>query len=170
MGKLPASPRGEPERFEEAIIFLAKLFENYQYAIRGTASLVLQKIDMNVDDIDILTDKNTALLANELLKDYLLEKAEYKESSQFKSYFGKFKINDILVEVMGEWQIKDSRGKWSEVYNASEKEKKQISLGGQKVWVTSMETELSIFAKMGRWNAYNKIKKQRTSSSLPLFS
>lgn len=149
-----------PANFQETIVFLAKTFAAYQYAVRGTSSLILQKIDMNVDDIDILSDKKTALAANDLLKEYLLEKVDYKISDQFKSYFGKFTINGILVEIMGEWQIKDNSGSWSQIFNASEKEKKQILVDNQKIWVTTPETELSLFTKMGRWNAYNKIKRK----------
>ncbi len=151
------------KNFEKTIIFLAKALKDYQYAIRGTASLVLQGFEMNVDDIDILCDKKTALACNEIFKDYLLEKVEFKISDKFKSYFGKFKINGVDVEVMGEWQIKIQNPKskiqnWSEVFSATER--KKVRLDGQEIWVTTPESELKMFAAMGRWNAYHKIKKQ----------
>lgn len=115
---------------------------------------------MNVDDIDILCDKKTAEACNSLFKKFVLEEVTYKASLKFKSYFGKFKINNILVEIMGEWQIKDTNGNWSGLFNASAREKTEITLEGQKIFVTTPETELLFFAKMGRWNAYQKIKKQ----------
>lgn len=149
---------GKPEKFEETILLLANILRNYQYAFRGTASLLLQKIEMNVDDIDILCDRKTALVCNELLKDFLLEEVSYKESDKFKSYFGKFKINNIPVEVMGEWQIKDAKENWSIPFNASGR--KKITINGKECFVTSVEEELLVSAKMGRWTTYHKILRQ----------
>lgn len=148
---------------------LARFFKGKRYAIRGTMSLVLQGYEMGVDDIDVLTDKKTALLCNSLLKKHLYEKVEYKQSEQYKSYFGKFVINKILVEVYGNWQIrvkgKRVKGKWSKIFNASKEETKTIKVGGLEVNVTKPEVELAIFASEGRWNAYHKLKKQIDSKN-----
>ena len=157
----------KPKSFEKTIIFLAQTLGDFQYAIRGTAGLVLQGLEMNVDDIDLLCDRETAEVCNDLLAEYVLEEVAYQESPKFKSYFGKLKINGILVEVMGKWQIKDPKGNWSQPFNAAEKERTEIELKGQKVWVTNLETELAMFAKMGRWTALQKIKKQLKSEMEP---
>jgi len=141
----------KPEEFEKTILFLSETLGGHQYAFRGTASLVL---------IDILCDEETALACNDLFQDFVLEKVSFKESPQFKSYFGKFRVNNILVEVMGEWQIKDTKGRWSDPFRAAESEREEIVISGQKVSVTTIETELSMFARLGRWNAYHKIKRQ----------
>lgn len=151
----------KPKNFEEVILFLAEKLKNFQYAFRGTASLVLQGIQMNVEDIDIVGDKETALACNDLLAGYLIEEVTLKESEKFKSYFDKFKVEEIPVEIMGEWQIKDTKGKWSEPFNASER--KMIVMDGNEIYVTPVEEELTVFAKMGRWTAYQKIKKQLPS-------
>jgi hypothetical protein len=156
-----------PQDLEKNVLFLAKVLAGQQYAFRGTTSLVLQGIKMNVDDIDILTDKPTALACNQLLADFISEEVAYKESPQFKSFFGKFQVNGILVEVMGEWQIKDKKGDWGQVFKAVEEEKKEIKLQEQKIWVTTIPTELVMFAQMNRWPAYHKIKKQAESLVQP---
>lgn len=148
----------KPEKFEKTIVFLADLLKDHQYAFRGTASLVLQGLEMNVADIDVLADKRTALICNQILEKFLLEPVEYKESEKFKSYFGRFEINAIPVEIMGEWRIKDSQGNWSQTFNASERMK--IIFQKKQIWLTSFETELAVFAKMGRWSVYHKIRKQ----------
>lgn len=157
----------KPKEFERTILFLAGNLKNLRYAFRGTAGLVLQGIEMNVDDIDILCDQKTAEACNNLLREFVLEEVSYKESPKFKSYFGKFKINDIPIEVMGEWQIKDVKGNWSEPFNASEKEKMEVLINSQKIFVTTPETELLMFSKLGRWNAYHKIKKQLKDQRKP---
>lgn len=147
-----------PEQFDETVLLLSDLLKNRRYAIRGAAGLVLQGLDMIAVDIDIICDEETALKANELLKDYLVEEVEFKESDKFRSYFGKFNINGTDVEVMGEWQIRDTKGNWSSPYNGSDG--KEVDVNGGKVFVTTVPSELSMFAKMGRWNAYHKIRKQ----------
>jgi hypothetical protein len=142
------------------VVLLAKKLTGYQYAIRGTASLVLQGFEMQVDDIDVLTNRETALICNDLFQEYLTQEVEYSESNKFKSYFGKLDIEGIPVEIMGEWQIKNIKGGWSEIFSAKEEERKQIKIDDQSIWVTTPETEIRCYAYMGRWNAFRKLKKQ----------
>jgi hypothetical protein len=152
------------ESFVNALEILVNKLGNIQYCVRGTASLVLQGIDMNVDDIDVLCDEKTALLVNDLLKEYLVEVISYKESDKFKSYFGKFNIDGVLVEFMGHWQIKDKYGNWSKVYDGSVYN--TVSVNDFVVKVTKIEDELTMFLAMGRFNAYQKIKKQLQSKDV----
>lgn len=142
----------------ETLVFLANQLKDKQYCIRGTASLVLQNIDMKVADIDIICDASTAMLANELFKDYLVDLVSYKISDKFKSYFGKFLINGIAVEFMGNWQIKHKDGTWSEIFDGSNFNTTIVN--GNIVKVSKIEDELKMFLLMGRFNAYQKIKKQ----------
>ncbi|MBU0534679.1 hypothetical protein KKC62_00520 [Patescibacteria group bacterium] len=147
-----------PKNFSKVIKKLADIFGEYQYAFRGTSSLVMQDLDMNVDDIDILCDEKTALAANKLLKDFLVEEVKYSESPKFKSFLGNFNVDGVKVEIMGNWQILDSKEVWSRVYDASDRV--EVEYDNEKVFVTSVNLELEMFAKMGRWTAFQKIKKQ----------
>lgn len=149
----------KPENFDKVILLLAKKLKDLQYAFRGTASLLLQGLDMIALDIDIVGDEEMALACNDLLAEYLVEEVSYKESEKFKSYFGKFEIEGVPVEVMGEWQIKDTKGVWSQPFNASERIKLD-KWDKYDVYVTPVEEELKVFALMGRWNALHKIKSQ----------
>ena len=152
---------------ETIALKIARKLKGAQYAIRGTASMVLQGLDMVVDDIDVIADKKTTLLFNKVFKKEMVEEVKYSESDKFKSYFGKFIIDGVLVEVMGEWQIRKTPNVrnsktpiWGEVYDGSEDEINTIDIKGKKVRVTKLETELRCFAQMQRWTAYQKIKKQ----------
>ncbi|MBN1184107.1 MAG: hypothetical protein JXB49_17570 [Bacteroidales bacterium] len=149
----------KPDDFEDVVKFIASKLQGKQYAIRGTASLVLQGFDFNVQDIDVLTDKETALFCNDALKEILSEKVKYSETDKYKSYYGKFSINNILIEVCGDWQIKDTNGKWSEPFDASDDEVTEVTVGSQKVKVTSVETELKTYILTGRWNVYHKLRR-----------
>jgi D-hexose-6-phosphate mutarotase len=159
-----------PQNFKKTVIQIAKIFNNYQYAIRGTASLVLQNFDMNVEDIDIISDKDTSIKCNTIFKKYLKEKIEYKISDKFKSYFGKAKINNINIEIMGCFQIKNKKGKWSKIFSAGNNEITTIKLNNNNVNVTKAEIELEMFALMGRWNAYHKLKEQVDKTKQLIFS
>ena len=153
MGKIP-------DDFEDVVKFVATKLSGRQYAIRGTASLVLHGLDFNVQDIDVLTDKETSLFCNKALKEILEKKVEYSESEKHKSYFGKFKVNDVLIEICGNWQIKTQKGDWSEVFDASEDETEVINIDNNKIRVTNMETELKMYMLMGRWNVYHKLRRE----------
>lgn len=148
----------KPENFEKVIKTLAEKLKGHKYAIRGTASLLLQGCQMNVDDIDIVCDKKTALLSPSLIGEkYVTEQIKYSESPSFRSYFGKFLIDKVKIEVMGEWEIKRPDGTWTTPFDGSDRLK--IRLNYSDVWVSTIESELKMFAAMGRWNAYHKIKK-----------
>lgn len=147
------------EQLESTIEIISKKLSSENYAFRGTTSLVLQNLDMHVDDIDILCNAETASRSNLKLAEYLVEKVEYKESIKFRSYFGKFLVNGVKVEVMGDWQIFSEKKGWSKIYNADVNNITYVQIEGTKVPVTKVEMELEVFALMGRWNAYQKIKR-----------
>ena len=149
----------KPDDFIDVIVYLASKLEGKRYAIRGTASLALQGLDFNVQDIDVLTDKKTALFCNKALEKLSEKKVAYSEAEKFKSYFGTFKINEVLIEVYGDWQIKDTKGNWSEPFDASDDEVDNIEVGKRTVRVTTFKTELMMYMLMGRWSVYHKLRR-----------
>jgi len=151
-------------KLEGVVKVIASKLINRQYAVRGTASIFLQGFDMNVDDVDVLGNKTVALACNKLLGDFLVEKVSYKESEKFKSYFGKFEISNVLVEIYGNWQIKNENGKWSDIFDASIDEVDMVNVTGLEVKVTKIETELKMFSLMSRCSAYWKLKRQMEPS------
>lgn len=155
----------EKEKLTSVVTFINDKLKGNAYSIRGTAGLVLQGVEMNVDDIDILCDRETALIANSKLSEYLVEEVTFKESPKFKSYFGKFLIDGVSVEIMGDWQIYNENKGWSRVYDADAKNITYVKLGNVEVPVTKIELELEVFALMGRWTAYQKIKRLTETKS-----
>lgn len=136
-----------------------------KWAIRGSVGLTLQGIKLNMDDIDIVCDAKTALAANEALADYIVEGVHLKTSGKFKSYYGNFLVKGVQVEFMGDWQIKNKSANWSRVFAAQQADCNQINLSGLEIQVVSPEVELEMFALMGRWNTYHKIKKAVSEKS-----
>src|SRR3989344_3459573 len=112
----------KPENFEKVILFLADRLGERNYAVRGTASLVLQGIEMNVDDVDVVSDKKTALASPTLIGEQcVVKKIKYSKSPKFRSYFGEFLIEGVKVEVMGEWEIKKLNGEWTLPFDGSDR-------------------------------------------------
>lgn len=149
----------DKEKLESVVKIIAQKLKGESYAIRGTAGLVLQGLDMNVDDIDILCTAKTALNANLKLSEYVVKKVAFKESPKFKSYFGKFLIDGVKVEIMGDWQIFNEKKGWSKIYDLDVENITYVKLNGLEIPVTKIELELEVFALMGRWTAYQKIKR-----------
>ena len=118
------------------------------YAIRGTASLVLQGLDFKVADIDVLCDEETAKYLN----------LPYSESKQFKGYLGKLSQN---VEIYGNWQIRNPKGEWSEILVPTSTNSKLLTMNNINIKVTTIDFELHCYALMGRWNVFHKIKRLR---------
>lgn len=145
------------ELFLRTLKGLSKELSGVKYAVRGTASLVLQGFDFKAVDIDIITDKNGALEIGERLKKYVVNPVKYNETEQYKSYIGSFKIEDKEVEVYGDWFIKDKKGIWQGPFTASGCTK--ILFEGLEVPVTTADTELKTYALIGRWNVFHKLKK-----------
>lgn len=148
--------------FERAVLVVAQKFTLINYAIRGTTSLVLQGFDMNVSDIDVLTDKLGALASNELLSKYLVSEVKYSENPHFRSYFGRFEVEGVPVELMGDWKVKVKDG-WGK-FEVNSKTRTRIDLKGQDIWVTLPKFELEAFLAMGRYSAFWKLKKQIEAS------
>lgn len=150
---------------EKVALKIVKKLKDKNYAIRGTASMVLQGLDMGVDDIDIVTDKELSKKINDIFETEIVEEIKFSESEKFRSHFGKLIIDNILIEVMGEFQVKDDKGNWSEKVDASVDQIEQVTVGNEKINVTKLGLELDLSAKMGRWNEFHKIKKQLEEKS-----
>lgn len=141
----------------ETIKQIAQKLAGYNYAIRGTASLVLQGLDFKVADIDVLCDEETAKYLN----------LKYSETSQFKSYYGKLAED---VEIYGCWQIKNSKGQWSEILVPTSMNHELLTINDLKIPVTTIDFELHCYALIGRWTVFHKIKRLlKTSLPQPLF-
>lgn len=72
------------------------------YTVVGGASIVLQGISIPLKDIDIETNRSGAYRFQELFQAYTLEPVGLKESETYRSYYGRFIIDGVLVEILGD--------------------------------------------------------------------
>lgn len=130
------------------IIFQRLINHNINWVIVGSASLSLQDVDIQASDIDILTDRNGAFRISELLKDFIIDQVRFKESEFFNSYLGKFDINGIKVEIMGELKGKINDN-WVS-FSHRLLDQKIVEKFGMKLPVSSLKDQLNSYSKSNR--------------------
>lgn len=101
------------EVFIETLKLISERYHihNIKWILVGSLSLAFNGVDVKPADIDILTDKKSALKSNKIFEEYMIKKVEWSETKIYKSYFGKFIINNSRVEIMGDLWV-NSQGKW----------------------------------------------------------
>jgi len=154
------------EKIKEILKPICKKLSNggINWVLVGSANLGLQGVNVRVRDIDILTDKRGAFSINRLLKEYEVEKVRYTRSEKFASYFGKFKMGNTKIEVMGNLKLKDRSGKWwSGSYPLSNK--RWIKLGKVRVPVSPLNYELIAYRRIGGYKKAKKIEEALRKSS-----
>jgi len=118
-----------------------------KWVLIGSVSLALQGMKIKAKDIDILTNKKGAFKINELLKEYEVKPVKISRSKIFGTeYFGKFKIKDVKVEVMGKLKKKFPS-------------QKIIKIGKMNLPVSSLKEELKAYKNLKRRKDINKIEK-----------
>ncbi|MFH1648988.1 MAG: hypothetical protein ABIA93_00380 [Candidatus Woesearchaeota archaeon] len=137
-------------------ILVNKLARVKFWLVIGSTNLAMQGVDVVPKDIDILTDKEGAYAIGVALSEYVVLPVAFRENEFFKSYFGRFIINGMDVEIMGDRVSKIPGGDtWGETkgYPA----KMLFDIDGVKVPVLSLEQEYKAYVKFGRTEKAEKI-------------
>lgn len=96
------------KKIEDILNYLSGYTSNFRddFFIIGSTALLLSGYDIgHVNDIDILTSTKDADYLKIELKEFLLDFQPEKETL-FRSNFGRFLINNIEIEVMGDLEIR----------------------------------------------------------------
>lgn len=96
------------EKIREAIAFLSDDLLKLQdpFYIIGSSALVLGGIPLETtDDIDLLTSHRDADFLKELWQANKVGEYTPKDSDKFRSNFGRFRWDTVLVEVMGNLEV-----------------------------------------------------------------
>lgn len=148
-----------PERVLNVLKFVAEDLKNkgIRWVLVGSLSLALQGVDIEPKDIDILTTKDDALRLNKLWEQYKIKDVSFGETEHFRSYHGKFRINDVNIEVMGDLEEK-IEGKWVSL-NKRIESPVFVNVLGIQVPVSSLEEQLSSYEKSKRQKDILRVKK-----------
>jgi hypothetical protein len=128
-----------------------------RWVLAGSLSLALQGIEIEPNDIDILTDQLGALKINSISKKYEIKKVKYYETEKAVSFFGVFEIEDVKVEVMGDYKEKQG-SRWVNFSKRLENPK-IIEVDGIKIHVSSMKDQLRSYRRSKRPQDVEKVKK-----------
>jgi S-adenosylmethionine-dependent methyltransferase len=116
------------------------------YAVVGGTSLALHGLPLRVKDIDIETDAEGAQRAAALLADHAAEPLAWRESRIYRSYFGTFDFDGVLVEVMGRLERREGDA-WvpTEVSDTD-----TVDLDGVPVPASALEEEVLAYIRRDR--------------------
>jgi len=132
---------------------------NITWVLVGSLSLYLQGVDIEPKDIDILTTKEGALKIDEIWDRFRIKDVSYSEGEHFRSYYGRFRIMSVNVEVMGDLE-QNIGGKWVSLMNRLDN-LTYIYVSGIKVPVSSLEDQLLSYEKSSRKKDIIRAKKIR---------
>lgn len=132
--------------------------KNIKWLLCASCGLALQGVDIQPNDIDILTDKTGILQIDQILCKYKVE-FQKAPSAIFDSILRRFLINDCVVEVMGNLKIKSILdNSWHNMDKLLE-HPTIIEVNDFKIPVLPLLRSIEIYKLMGREKDVEKILK-----------
>ncbi len=143
----------------ETLHFIARLLKDvaHPWAFTGSVGMNLQGVDLEIADIDIQTDHSGSYQIQNCLSEFIVSGVCYSESSNIRSHFGTFRINEIDVEVMGDIEKRRDDGVWigpPDLYPIIN----HIDLEGINIPVLDLEYEKEAYRILGRDKTVQKIE------------
>jgi hypothetical protein len=137
------------QKIEKSIAFLSHDLTKLQdpFYIIGSSALVLAGIPLETpDDIDLLTSTQDANLLKNHWQANKVEEYAPKDSDKFRSNFGRFQWDSILVEVMGELEIFENQ-EWKKLVID---EYFEVSINQLSIRIPTLKEQERIFRFFGR--------------------
>ena len=131
---------------------------DYPIILSGSTSLSMQGVDIEVHDIDIVTDKKGAFTLANRLKEYQVKEMAFSKTDKYKSYFGKYRIDDVDIDIMGDFQYKTKNNLWSEKNHLHPL--KQLEYKKHKISFLALEQELIEYESANKTITISKIKEK----------
>ena len=132
--------------------------KNIQWVVTTSCALILQGIKLDPQDIDILTNKEDSIKINQILNDYKIKEFKNMTSNIFDSTLNKFLINNCIVEVMGNFNVKSRfDGKWHDL-SYMLKNPNIVEIEKVRIPVLSILQSMGMYQMMGRKKDLTKVK------------
>jgi len=119
------------------------------WVVTGSLGMALQGVPIEVHDIDIQTDRDSAYEIERCLAEYVVEPVRYSESERICSHLGVLEIHGVKVEIMGDIQKYLNHGTWEEPVKI-ERYRCWVEVSGMCMPVLSLEYEYQAYLKLGR--------------------
>lgn len=134
----------------DALQILIRLLrgKDIRWVVMGSLSLALQGVDINPNDVDILTDENGAFKIGALLMKYEVKPVSFGRTDLFESFYGVYDIEGIKVDVMGDLRVRLG-GIW---VSLSERLKTPIikQVDTMNIPLSSLHDQQQFYEKLGR--------------------
>jgi len=131
---------------------------NVNWALTGSLNLALQGVPVEVNDIDILTDKVGAYEIEKCFSEFVTRKVAFSSEERIRSYHGVLMIDGVRVEIMGDVQLKRQNGFWEEPVDL-ERNKRTLEIEGIRVPVMSLEHAYQAYVKLRRMKKAEILRK-----------
>jgi len=116
------------------------------YKVVGGASAALHGVPVRVEDLDIETDTEGAYRFQALFADHVVEPVAWREGETYRSHFGRFNFDGVIVEIVGNVQRREGNG-WVPTAATTET---TVDLDGVPVRVCWLEEETLAYIRRGR--------------------
>ena len=123
--------------------------ERFLWALTGSAAARLQGVDVPVGDLDVQTDRGTALAIVQAFEAHVVQPLYKRESAHIRSDFAVLTIEGIRVEVMGDLQKRRPDGSWEPPVGIAQ-HLRWVEWEGMQAPVLDLAYEASAYAALGR--------------------
>lgn len=142
----------------EALRKIAEKADGLVWALTGSTSFALQGMEVEVHDIDIQTDRESAYRLGERLAEYCTEPVHFYGTEKMRSHFGRFRIGTVEVEIMGDIEKRVPGGEW-EAAPSLRDITKYVTAEGMRLPVLSLEYDAQAYRTMGRIERAKEIER-----------
>ncbi len=132
--------------------------DEINWAVTGSLGFALQGMDVDVNDIDIQTEKSGAYEIERRFSQYVVRNVEFSSNKRIRSHFGELSVNGIKVEIMGDIQKCLPDGTWEDPIDICSN-RCFINYGGISIPVMSLEYECEAYYKLGRMEKADQVRR-----------
>jgi S-adenosylmethionine-dependent methyltransferase len=117
-----------------------------EYTLTGSANLALHGVPLPARDLDLEMSTEGAVRFQKRYASFAKMPVAFRQDERYRSYFGRFQIDGVTVEVMGDLQRREG-GAWKPTANSTHE---QLDLDGVIVQAAWLEEETLANLRRGR--------------------
>lgn len=133
--------------------------EGLVWALTGSTSFALQGMDVPVNDIDIISDRDSALRIGALLDDCCIKPVEASSAKYVRSFYGQFRLEGVDIDLMGDSCRMNLDGSWGE----------PAFLPPLIGWVTVSSLRLPVLSLIFEEQAYRLLRRDERADAIAAF-
>ncbi len=119
------------------------------WALTGSTSFALQGVPMTPNDVDVQTTENGAYAIEAEFEETVVEPVSERVSDEMRSHYGKLRLADLEVELMGDLQKRDATGAWEPPVDVTD-HRTWVSFDGRDIPVLDLAYEARAYERLGR--------------------